>query len=218
MKITIDGPAASGKTAVGRALARRIPARFLDTGMMYRAVTWATIQQNIDLNNKADLAELTKSLSIEVILEDGDQVLKVDGTDITDELRNSDIESNVSKISQVGAVRHELVDQQRAIASTGDIVMVGRDIGTVVIPDADLKIYLDASIQIRAKRRHDEMRRKGQRIDLEKLVEEIKTRDNMDSNREDSPLVSAEDAVIINTDRLRIDQVVNLILESIQKS
>ena len=218
MKITIDGPVASGKTAVGRALARRIPARFLDTGMMYRAVTWATIQQNIDLNNKADLAELTKSLSIEVILEDGDQVLKVDGTDITDELRDSDIESNVSKISQVGAVRHELVDQQRAIASTGDIVMVGRDIGTVVIPDADLKIYLDASIQIRAKRRHDEMRRKGQRIDLEKLVEEIKTRDNMDSNREDSPLVSAEDAVIINTDRLRIDQVVNLILESIQKS
>ena len=218
MKITIDGPVASGKTAVGRALAKSIPARFLDTGMMYRAVTWATIQQNIDLNNKADLAELTKSLSIEVILEDGDQVLKVDGTDITDELRNSDIESNVSKISQVGAVRHELVDQQRAIASTGDIVMVGRDIGTVVIPDADLKIYLDASIQIRAKRRHDEMRRKGQRIDLEKLVEEIKTRDNMDSNREDSPLVSAEDAVIINTDRLRIDQVVNLILESIQKS
>ena len=218
MKITIDGPVASGKTAVGRALARRIPARFLDTGMMYRAVTWATIQQNIDLNNKADLAELTKSLSIEVILEDGDQVLKVDGTDITDELRNSDIESNVSKISQVGAVRHELVDQQRAIASTGDIVMVGRDIGTVVIPDADLKIYLDASIQIRAKRRHDEMRRKGQRIDLEKLVEEITTRDNMDSNREDSPLVSAEDAVIINTDRLRIDQVVNLILESIHKS
>ena len=218
MKITIDGPVASGKTAVGRALARRIPARFLDTGMMYRAVTWASLQQKIDLNNNADLAKLTKSLSIEVVLEDGEQVLKVDGTDITDELRDSDIESNVSKISQVGAVRHELVDQQRAIASTGDIVMVGRDIGTVVIPDADLKIYLDASIQIRAKRRHDEMRRKRQRIDLEKLVEEIKTRDNMDSNREDSPLVSAEDAVIINTDRLRIDQVVNLILESIQKS
>ena len=218
MKITIDGPVASGKTAVGRALARRIPARFLDTGMMYRAVTWASLQQKIDLNNNADLAKLTKSLSIEVVLEDGEQVLKVDGTDITDELRDSDIESNVSKISQVGAVRHELVDQQRAIASTGDIVMVGRDIGTVVIPDADLKIYLDASIEIRAKRRHDEMRRKRQRIDLEKLVEEIKTRDNMDSNREDSPLVSAEDAVIINTDRLRIDQVVNLILESIQKS
>ena len=218
MKITIDGPVASGKTAVGRALARRIPARFLDTGMMYRAVTWASLQQKIDLNNKSDLAKLTKSLSIEVVLEDGEQVLKVDGTDITDELRDSDIESNVSKISQVGAVRHELVDQQRAIASTGDIVMVGRDIGTVVIPDADLKIYLDASIEIRAKRRHDEMRRKRQRIDLEKLVEEIKTRDNMDSNREDSPLVSAEDAVIINTDRLRIDQVVNLILESIQKS
>ena len=197
MKITIDGPVASGKTAVGRALARRIPARFLDTGMMYRAVTWATIQQNIDLNNKADLAELTKSLSIEVILEDGDQVLKVDGTDITDELRNSDIESNVSKISQVGAVRHELVDQQRAIASTGDIVMVGRDIGTVVIPDADLKIYLDASIQIRQKRRNDEMSHKGQRIDLEKLVEENKTRDNMDSNRDDSPLGYAEDDVII---------------------
>ena len=161
---------------------------------------------------------MTKTLNIEVILEDGEQILKVDGTDITDELRDPDVELNVSKISQVGSVRHELVSQQRAIASTGDIVMVGRDIGTVVIPEADLKIYLDASIQIRANRRHDEMRRKGHRIDLENLVEEIKTRDNMDSNRKDSPLMSAKDAVIINTDRLRIDQVVNLILESIQKS
>ena len=218
MKITIDGPVASGKTAVGRALARRIPARFLDTGMMYRAITWASIQQQINFDNQDALAELTKTLNIEVILEDGEQILKVDGTDITDELRDPDVELNVSKISQVGSVRHELVSQQRAIASTGDIVMVGRDIGTVVIPEADLKIYLDASIQIRAKRRHDEMRRKGHRIDLENLVEEIKTRDNMDSNRKDSPLMSAKDAVIINTDRLRIEQVVNLILESIQKS
>ena len=161
---------------------------------------------------------MTKTLNIEVILEDGEQILTVDGTDITDELRDPDVELNVSKISQVGSVRHELVSQQRAIASTGDIVMVGRDIGTVVIPEADLKIYLDASIQIRAKRRHDEMRRKGHRIELENLVEEIKTRDNMDSNRKDSPLMSAKDAVIINTDRLRIDQVVNLILESIKKS
>ena len=218
MKITIDGPVASGKTAVGRALARRIPARFLDTGMMYRAITWASIQQQINFDNQDALAELTKTLNIEVILEDGEQILKVDGTDITDELRDPDVELNVSKISQVGSVRHELVSQQRAIASTGDIVMVGRDIGTVVIPEADLIIYLDASIQIRAKRRHDEMRRKGHRIELENLVEEIKTRDNMDSNRKDSPLMSAKDAVIINTDRLRIDQVVNLILESIQKS
>ncbi|MBR62046.1 MAG: cytidylate kinase [Dehalococcoidia bacterium] len=218
MKITIDGPVASGKTAVGRALARRIPARFLDTGMMYRAITWASIRQQIDFDNEAALSELTKELSIEVILEDGEQILKVNGIDVTDELRHADIESNVSKISRIGEVRSELVNQQRDIASTGDIVMVGRDIGTVVIPEADLKIYLDASIQIRAKRRHDEMRRKGHRIDLEKLVEEIKTRDNMDSNRKDSPLMSAKDAVIINTDRLRIDQVVNLILESIKKS
>lgn len=218
MKITIDGPVASGKTAVGRALARRIPARFLDTGMMYRAVTWASIQHKIDFNDSVSLARLTKSLNIEVVLEGGEQVLKVDGTDITDVLRDSDIEANVSKISQVGEVRHELVDQQRAIASTGDIVMVGRDTGTVVIPEADLKIYLDASIQIRAKRRQDEMRRKGQGVDIEKLVEEIKTRDYMDSNRKDSPLMSAHDAFIINTDRLRIDQVVSLILDSIQKS
>ena len=218
MKITIDGPVASGKTAVGRALARRMLARFLDTGMMYRAVTWASIQRKIDFNDTASLAQLTKSLNIEVVLESGEQVLKVDGTDITDVLRDSDIEANVSKISQIGDVRHELVDQQRAIASTGDIVMVGRDIGTVVIPEADLKIYLDASIQIRAKRRQDEMRRKGQRVDIEKLVEEIKTRDYMDSNRKDSPLMSADDAFIINTDRLRIDQIVSLILDSIQKS
>jgi len=218
MKITIDGPVASGKTAVGRALARRMPARFLDTGMMYRAVTWASIQRKIDFNDTASLAQLTKSLNIEVVLEGGEQVLKVDGTDITDVLRDSDIEANVSKISQIGDVRHELVNQQRVIAATDDIVMVGRDIGTVVIPEADLKIYLDASIQIRSKRRQDEMRRKGQRVDIEKLVEEIKTRDYMDSNRKDSPLMSADDAFIINTDRLRIDQVVSLILDSIQKS
>jgi len=218
MKITIDGPVACGKTAVGRALARRIPAKFLDTGMMYRAVTWASIQERVDPNNNVALASLTKSLDIEILLENGEQVLKVNGTDITDVLRDSDIEANVPKISQVSEVRCELVNQQRSVASTGDIVMVGRDTGTVVIPEADLKIYLDASIQIRAKRRQDEMRRRGHRVDLEKLVEEIKIRDNMDSKRKDSPLISAEDALIINTDRLRIDQIVSLILESIQKS
>jgi cytidylate kinase len=218
MKITIDGPVACGKTAVGRALARRIPAKFLDTGMMYRAVTWASIQAGVDPNDNIALANLTKSLDIEILLENGEQVLKVNGSDITDVLRDSEIESNVPKISLVSEVRYELVNQQRAVASTGDIVMVGRDIGTVVIPEADLKIYLDASIQIRAKRRQDEMRRKGCRVDLGKLVEEIKTRDNIDSKRKNSPLSSAKDALIINTDRLRIDKVVSLILESIQKS
>ena len=217
MKITIDGPVASGKTAVGRALARRIAARFLDTGTMYRAATWAALQRNLDFSNADSLAKLVQSLSIEVILEDGEHVLKVNGADITDFLRDPDVEANVSQLSQVRQVRHELVNQQRTIADNGNIVVAGRDIGTVVIPDANLKIYLDASIDIRARRRHDEMRRKGNIANLGKLIEDIKTRDTMDSKRDESPLVTASDALIINTDRLRIDQIVTRIMQSMEQ-
>ncbi len=217
MKITIDGPVASGKTAVGRALARRIAARFLDTGTMYRAATWAALQRNLDFSNADSLAKLVQSLSIEVILEDGEHVLKVNGADITDFLRDPDVEANVSQLSQVRQVRHELVNQQRTIADNGNIVVAGRDIGTVVIPDANLKIYLDASIDIRARRRHDEMRRKGNIANLGKLIEDIKTRDTMDSKRDESPLVAASDALIINTDRLRIDQIVTRIMQSMEQ-
>ena len=217
MKITIDGPVASGKTAVGRALARRIAARFLDTGTMYRAATWAALQRNLDFSNADSLAKLVQSLSIEVILEDGEHVLKVNGVDITDFLRDPDVEANVSQLSQVRQVRHELVNQQRTIADNGNIVVAGRDIGTVVIPDANLKIYLDASIDIRARRRHDEMRRKGNIANLGKLIEDIKTRDTMDSKRDESPLVAASDALIINTDRLRIDQIVTRIMQSMEQ-
>ena len=217
MKITIDGPVASGKTAVGRALARRIAARFLDTGTMYRAATWAALQRNLDFSNADSLAKLVQSLSIEVILEDGEHVLKVNGADITDFLRDPDVEANVSQLSQVRQVRHELANQQRTIADNGNIVVAGRDIGTVVIPDANLKIYLDASIDIRARRRHDEMRRKGNIANLGKLIEDIKTRDTMDSKRDESPLVAASDALIINTDRLRIDQIVTRIMQSMEQ-
>ena len=123
----------------------------------------------------------------------------------------------MSQLSQVRQVRHELVNQQRTIADNGNIVVAGRDIGTVVIPDANLKIYLDASIDIRARRRHDEMRRKGNIANLGKLIEDIKTRDTMDSKRDESPLVAASDALIINTDRLRIDQIVTRIMQSMEQ-
>lgn len=221
LQIAIDGPVASGKTAVGRVLARRIGARFLDTGTMYRAVAWTTIDRGVALEDPKALTALAEGLDIRVGLEDGEQSLSVDGRVITEFLRLPEVESRVSKVSEVPGVRQALVTQQRKVA-TGDgegaaaIVMVGRDIGTVVLPDAPVKVFLQASVTIRVRRRLDELRRKGDVRDPSQLAEEIQLRDKIDSERSDSPLRPAVDSVTVETDRLRIDQVVGKIQELIE--
>ena len=219
LQIAIDGPAASGKTAVGRVLARRLGARFLDTGTMYRAVAWTTIERGVDLEDTAALTELAEGLDIRVSLEDGEQALSVDGTDVTEFLRLPEIESRVSKVSEVPGVRQALVTQQRRVAEEGaaGIVMVGRDIGTVVLSDAAVKVFLQASVMIRVRRRLDELRRKGDIRDPSQLAEEIQMRDKIDTERSDSPLRPAVDSVTVETDSLRIDQVVGKIQELIER-
>ena len=219
LQIAIDGPVASGKTAVGRVLARRLGARFLDTGTMYRAVAWASVERRIDATDWEGLTRLASELDITLNLEDDEQVLMVDGTDVTEFLRVPHVEAVVSAVSEVPGVRSALVGQQRSVAE-GDpagIVVVGRDIGTVVLPKAPVKVFLEASIEIRVRRRHDELRRKGDLRDINQLAEEIELRDKIDSERSDSPLRPALDSVIIETDLLRIDQVVDRVETLVKK-
>jgi cytidylate kinase len=219
LQVAIDGPVASGKTAVGRALARRLGARFLDTGTMYRAVAYVTIQREVALDDEAALTDVTEGLDIRMALDDGEQSLIVDGVDVTEFLRLPDVESRVSRVSEVSGVRRALVAQQRKVADEGTsgIVMVGRDIGTVVLPDAPVKVFLEASLQVRARRRLDELRRRGDRRDPDQLAEDIALRDKIDSERSDSPLRPAVDSVRVDTDGLRIDQVVGRIQELIEQ-
>jgi len=213
--IALDGPAASGKTAVGLALAADLGYRFLDTGAMYRAVAWAVLRNGIDPADEAAVAAFVAGLRIEVMApppgSDEATGVAIDGVDATPHLRDAGVEANVSLVSRVPAVRAALVRIQREIAASGRIVMAGRDIGSVVLPEADLKIYLDASRDVRARRRAAQMRDHGENADVATLVQDLERRDGIDSSRATSPLTAARGAVIINTDDLSIEEVVRRI-------
>ncbi|HXK33073.1 MAG TPA: (d)CMP kinase [Dehalococcoidia bacterium] len=209
--IAIDGPAAAGKSAVGERVARELGYRFFDTGAMYRAVTWYALQHGVDVNDAAELARTVKGLRIDVRFGEGETAVFVNGHDATPHLREPAVERNVSIVSRVPAVRESLVRIQRALAAEGNVVMAGRDIGTVVLPQARLKVYLDASAAVRAKRRAEQER--GAAADIEELRRSIERRDDIDSRREASPLTAAGDAVIINTDELSLEEVVRRIVK-----
>ena len=211
--IAIDGPVASGKTAVGRCLAVRLGCRFLDTGIMYRAVTLAAIDRGVDLENEAVLTNLAESLDMRFSGSDCGDRLTVDGKDVTGRLRDSDVDRMVSLAARASGVRSALVRRQQSIAREGPIVMAGRDIGTVVLPDADVKIYLEASPQVRSLRRYEETKAKGDAPDYQQLERDVLRRDAMDSRRADSPLRPAADALRIDTDDLSPEQVVDAIME-----
>jgi len=208
---------AAGKSAVGAQVARRLGYRFVDTGVMYRAVTWLALERGVDLEDEAALGRLARDASL--TLEPGPAGateaarIVVDGVDVTDQLRNTEVGAAVSIVSRVRAVREAMVAQQRALAGEGRIVMVGRDIGTVVLPDAPLKVYLDASPGERARRRVDELRAKGQAVSPDDVGSELAQRDTIDSSRDVSPLRPAADAVVIDTGGLSLEQVVERILE-----
>lgn len=213
--IAIDGPAASGKSAVGIALARRLGYRFFDTGAMYRAMTWAALRRKVDVRDADALGRLARSATIVVrdSANDGGEptAVTIDGEDATPHLRDSAVDANVSLVSRVPAVRGELVRIQRELASAGSVVMAGRDIGTVVLPGAALKVYLDASGEVRATRRAAQMREAGVELDVDELLVDLERRDGIDSTREASPLTAAADAVIIKTDTLTVEEVVRRI-------
>ena len=215
--IAIDGPAASGKTVVGRELASRLEFRFLDTGNMYRAVTWAALDRSIGLKDEGALQELAESIEIRLVPMNGSDRLLADGRDVTDLLRQREIDRGVSDVSAVSGVRRAMVPQQRAVADQGPIVMVGRDIGTVVLPDAKVKVFLMASSNVRARRRHRENLEKGITTDLGQVTIDLKRRDTQDTKRADSPLRPADDALEIDTDSLSVEEVVALIMERVER-
>ncbi|MFQ6100211.1 MAG: (d)CMP kinase [Anaerolineae bacterium] len=207
----MDGPAASGKSTIGELLARRLGYLYFDTGVMYRAVTWAALSRGIPIADEAAVTALAERLDIDVIpptVDDGRQyTVLADGVDVTWAIRTPEVDANVSPVSAYGGVRLALVPQQRRVAAGGPVVMVGRDIGTVVLPDADLKIYLDASVEERARRRWRELRTRGEEADYEAVLAAMHRRDEIDSNREVSPLCAAEDAIVVDTTNLSIEEV-----------
>lgn len=215
--IAIDGPAASGKSTLGLRLAQALGYLFFDTGVMYRAVTWLVLKRGIDVREEESVTALAEGTPIEVApasKEDGRLCdVLVEGRDITWETRTPDVDANVSVVSAYRGVREALSRQQRRIGLRGRVVMVGRDIGTVVLPEADLKIYLDATAGQRAKRRHEEVVARGAASDYNEVLSKVIERDRIDSTRDVAPLKAAEDAVVIDSDRMNADEVFGHVLK-----
>ena len=209
--VAIDGPSASGKSTVGRLLAERLSYMFFDTGVMYRAVTWEALRRGIPIEDENAISRLAEQIVIDVekpAVRDGRLcTVLVDGTDVSWEIRRADVEKAVSPVSAYRRVRTALTAQQRRIGLSGHVVMVGRDIGTVVLPEADLKIYLDATAEERAQRRYVEKLERGDSAVQEDVLADMKRRDRIDSSRAIAPLRPAEDAIIVDTDGLSIQEV-----------
>ena len=213
--IAIDGPAASGKSRLGDSLAAGLGYRYLDTGAMYRAVTWAALARGIDAGDAAAVTAVAEALLIESLaptVPDGRQyTVLVDGRDVTWEIRDEAVERAVSPVSEYRGVRLALTEQQRRIAGPGRIVMVGRDIGTVVLPDAGLKIYLDASLQVRAGRRLRQMLERDASATFQAALDSVVKRDLKDSQRSEAPLKPADDAIVIDSTHLNAEQVLGMV-------
>ena len=214
--IAIDGPAASGKSTLGLKLASELGYLFFDTGVMYRAITWIALDHNIDIMNEEAVTALAENSPIDVApasKSDGRACdVLVAGRDITWETRLPEVDANVSVVSAYAGVRSALSRQQRRIGKRGKVVMVGRDIGTVVLPEADLKIYLDASAEERAKRRFDEMAARGAKVDYDNILAKVIERDRIDSTRDVAPLKAADDAIVVDSDKLNVDEVFKQVL------
>lgn len=214
--IAIDGPVAAGKSTIGRLLAQRLGYRFIDTGAMYRALTWKAIRLDIDLEDEEELSRLASSTRIEFMPavrgNEGYCLVFVDGRDVTTEIQTLEVEAGVSLVAKVAGVRRVLVDQQRRMAQGGKIVMAGRDIGTTVLPHAELKVYLAASLEERALRHYLGVTERGEVADYQATLADLIRRDEIDSKRLISPLEPAPDAKIVDTDGLNPDQVLSEIM------
>ena len=208
--IAIDGPAASGKSTIGKRLADELGYLFFDTGVMYRAVTWVALQRGVDVRDERAVTRLAEETPIDVApasRSDGRACdVIVEARDVTWETRRPEVDANVSIVSAYPGVRRALSRQQRRIGQRGRVVMVGRDIGTVVLPEADLKIYLDASAEERARRRFDEIRARGGEADYDEILAKVRERDRIDSTRAVAPLRPADDAALVDSDRLSADE------------
>lgn len=215
--IAIDGPAGAGKSTVAKMVAKELGYIYVDTGAMYRALTQQALELGIDIDDEDQLDDFLHNHSIDLVNEDGIQRVKVDGIDISEKIRTRDVSQNVSLVSSHAKVRKTMVDIQRKMAKGNNVVMDGRDIGTNVLPDADLKIFLTASIEERAKRRYSELIAAGNEANLEQIEEDIALRDKKDQERKVNPLRMAEDAILIDSSNFTIEEVVDEILSLAKK-
>ena len=210
--VAIDGPVASGKTVVGNEVARRLGYRFIDTGLMYRAITWLALRGEIPLENEAALAKLAQN-TVVTIEADGPARVLANGTEVTPHLRLPEVDATVSAVSRVAGVRRAMVAQQRRMAAEAPVVMVGRDIGTNVLPDAPAKLFLEASAEERGRRRQRDLQASGLDVSYHEVLANLELRDTIDSQRTEAPLRPADDAVLVATDGLSVEQVVEHVME-----
>ena len=210
--VAIDGPAGAGKSTVAQLAAKELGYTYIDTGAMYRAVAWKVLQQGGEVTDEKILAVIP-DIDVDLSYENGKTTVRVDGQDVTGEIRTPEVSHIVSQVAALGPVREKMVDLQRKMAERGGVLMDGRDIATNVLPGADVKIYLTASIAERANRRYKELREKGLAVNLADIERDIAARDKADMEREISPLVQADDATLLDTTGMTIDEVVGKILE-----
>lgn len=217
ISIAIDGPAAAGKSTVAKIIAKDLSYIYVDTGAMYRALTYQALQLDLDLESEDQLLNALQNAKLELRPSDNGQLVFIDGKDVTEKIREHDVTNSVSIVSKHRKVREDMVKRQQGFAKLGGVVMDGRDIGTHVLPHAEVKIFLLASVEERAVRRHEENLSKGYQSDLEQLKSEISLRDKLDSEREVAPLRKAEDAIEIDTTSLSIEEVVAKILDVVKE-
>ena len=215
--IAIDGPAGAGKSSISKVVANELGYLYIDTGAMYRGVTWAVLDSHVDVKNQKDVESLLPSLDL--TLEPTANACKVfvKGQDVTDLIRQQQINENVSTIASYKGVREYLVERQQAMAAVGGVILDGRDIGSVVLPKAELKIYLTASVDARAKRRWLEVQGTSNEQPLEDIKKNVESRDEMDKNRDESPLVCVEDAIVVDSSNMTFDETVKHILHLVQE-
>lgn len=215
--VAVDGPAGAGKSSISKVVAKKLGYLYIDTGAMYRAVTWAVLDRQIDPSNETDVAQLLKELTLRLEPTENTFRVFVNDKEVTDLIRTQAVNANVSQVASLKTVRDYLVAQQRVMAAAGGVILDGRDIGSVVLPKAELKIYLTASVEARAKRRWLEVKDK-EPVTLKDIEESVKARDTMDTTRKESPLVCVPEAIVVNSDNLTFDETVNRMLELIREA
>ena len=215
--IAIDGPAGAGKSSISKVVANKLGYLYIDTGAMYRGVTWAVLDSHVDAKNQKEVEALLPSLDLTLEPTASACKVYVKGQDVTDLIRQQQINENVSTIASYKGVREYLVERQQAMAAVGGVILDGRDIGSVVLPNAELKIYLTASVDARAKRRWLEVQGTSNEQPLEDIKKNVESRDEMDKNRDESPLVCVEDAIVVDSSNMTFDETVKHILHLVQE-
>ena len=217
MNIAVDGPAGAGKSSIAKQVAKELSFVYVDTGAKYRTMALFFMEQGISLGNEEEVSGHCKEIDIKLEYDNGTQIVLLNGRNVSEKIRREEVGNAASVVAKYSAVRSKLVAIQRKLAETTDLIMDGRDIGTVVLPNAEVKIYLTASVAVRANRRFLELQGKGQEADLKKIEEDIIARDKQDMNREISPLRQADDAVLVDSSDMTIDEVVGTIIKIVKE-